>query len=124
MRKRILVVDDDKAFADDLVFLLNGSYQFTVATSSKEALAWLEKASFDLVILDLVLPAYLAESDEMEGVALYKKIRAKYQGKALQVIIVTGANISEDKIRAGEAGIDKILRKSSDLAQLRQWINQ
>ncbi len=58
---RILVVDDDKALADNLVdYLSKYSYQASPAYGGREGLATFEQGDFQLVITDLKMP-------EMDG---------------------------------------------------------
>ena len=64
---RILLIDDDEEFTDDLIFLLDGPYQVVAAHESKKAVELLEKEEFDLVILDIEMPAFYADEDEKEG---------------------------------------------------------
>ncbi len=54
---KILVVDDEQAVRLSLAELLSmEGYQVTTASSGEEALQYLEKASFDLILLDLIMP--------------------------------------------------------------------
>ena len=58
---RILVVDDDKGLADDMVeYLTIYAYQAAAAYGGREALARFEQEDFQLVITDLKMP-------EMDG---------------------------------------------------------
>ena len=68
---RILVVEDDKAVAS---FVKRGleseQYAVDVAADGEEAQALVEAASFDLIILDLVLP-------KVDGLDVLKYIRKR-----------------------------------------------
>jgi CheY-like chemotaxis protein len=58
---RILVVDDDKVLADNLVeYLSKLGYQASPAYGGREALTMFEQEDFQLVITDLKMP-------EMDG---------------------------------------------------------
>lgn len=55
--KRILVVDDDHNTTKALVFLLsNSGYEVFEASDGEEALEYLERLPFDLVLLDHGMP--------------------------------------------------------------------
>ena len=54
---RILVVDDEETIRLTLATLLQRrGYTVTVATDGAEALALIERQSFDLLLLDLIMP--------------------------------------------------------------------
>ena len=74
--QKILVIDDDEKFTDDLQFLLKGPYRFTTVTESKRGIELLQKEKFDLVILDMMMPAFFAEEDEMEGVEVLRMMKS------------------------------------------------
>ena len=70
---KILVVEDDMDINNLLVELLTGqNYEVVSAYSGTEALLWLEKQNFDLVLLDLMLPG-------MPGEDVLEKIKKDYQ---------------------------------------------
>lgn len=55
--KRILVVDDDRNTREALAFLLvSGGYEVHEASDGEEALEYLERLPFDLVLLDQAMP--------------------------------------------------------------------
>lgn len=55
--KRILVVDDDRNTREALSFLLvNVGYEVHEASDGEEALEYLERLPFDLVLLDQAMP--------------------------------------------------------------------
>ena len=75
---RILHIDDDLQFSDDLSFLLNGPYSITSAAEAKEGLSLLEQNQYDLVILDLKMPSFYSDEDEKEGLEVLKIIKLKW----------------------------------------------
>ena len=81
---RILVVDDDpiqREFAS--VYLATPSVEVVTARGGSEALAKLEKESFDIALIDFDMPG-------MNGVELITLLRAIPRFAALPVIMVTG----------------------------------
>jgi CheY-like chemotaxis protein len=58
--RRVLLVDDDDEFSRDLSFMLDGSYLIVSASESKRTIELMEKEKFDLVILDMKIPAFYA----------------------------------------------------------------
>ncbi|MHC4407719.1 MAG: response regulator, partial [Planctomycetota bacterium] len=54
---RILLVEDDEHLAEGMTFnLQNAGYEVVAVERGEEALARLERESFDLVLLDVMLP--------------------------------------------------------------------
>jgi CheY-like chemotaxis protein len=92
--KQFLFVDDDTGFLDTLrqVFLemACGSWEILTAANHAEALAWLQKQRFDLVVVDLELPV-------MDGVQFLRLLARTQPGQ--QVAVLTGHG-SEEKQRA------------------------
>ena len=57
MKKRILVVDDDEYIRDLYNEILSDAgYDVEIASDGADALDVLEKKSFDLVLLDIIIP--------------------------------------------------------------------
>jgi signal transduction histidine kinase/CheY-like chemotaxis protein len=81
-------------------------HKVTVAANGKEALAAIEKDSFDVVFMDVQMP-------EMDGFEATERIRAneKASGNHLPVIAMTAHAMSGDKERCLQAGMDDYLTK-------------
>jgi DNA-binding response OmpR family regulator len=78
---RILVIDDEPSYLDLVRNLLSQQgYEVTTTTSASEGLRYLSEKSFDLVMLDLVMP-------EKDGFQVYKEFAASSQ---VPVLFVTG----------------------------------
>ncbi|WP_080146644.1 response regulator transcription factor [Marinilactibacillus piezotolerans] len=60
--KRILIVEDDNAINELLYDLLNEQYDVTQAYAGSEAKRLTETESFDLILLDLMLPGISGEA--------------------------------------------------------------
>jgi len=60
-RKRVLVVDDEPDVLDSLVMALEGAYDVDTARDGRAAIAMLQSAAFDVVVLDLVMPVMSGE---------------------------------------------------------------
>jgi two-component system phosphate regulon response regulator OmpR len=98
----ILVIDDDDRLRDLLQRYL-GEYGFRVSTASSaaEARIALSGLSFDLLVLDLMMPG---ES----GLALTKDIR---RTDNLPILLLTAMGEAEDRISGLEVGADDYLAK-------------
>ncbi len=82
---RILVVDDEELITDSLAYMLETTeaYELDVykAYSAYEALSYLDKYAFDIIISDIQMPG-------MNGIELLKEIQQKWPSS--QVIFLTG----------------------------------
>ena len=102
MNKNILVVDDDKDIRELVeVYLKTEGFNVKLAENGKEALELIEKTSFDLVLLDVMMP-------KMNGLDTLIMIRKKY---IMPVIFLTAKNEEIDMIRGLALGADDYIGK-------------
>jgi two-component system alkaline phosphatase synthesis response regulator PhoP len=107
---RVLLVEDEETILDGLDALF-GSQGFTTVRAPDGALA-LERfgeRTFDLVILDLMLP-------KVDGISVLKKIRSK--GDDTPVLILTAKGAEEDVVAGLEAGADDYVTKPFGVREL------
>lgn len=105
MAEKILVVEDDQNLSKLVVYNLNkADYEAETAFSGEEALEKLKQESFDLVLLDIMLP-------EMDGFEVCKRIRKDKKHSALPVIMVSAKGEEVDKILGFELGVDDYVVK-------------
>jgi len=105
MAKRILVVDDDEMVLMALEELLKPEgYDIEAVSSGVEALKRLDEESYDLLILDVIMP-------EINGFELCERIREKEKYKEIPIVFLTAKSRDEDKIRGLEAGANLFLSK-------------
>lgn len=112
--RRVLVVDDDPLVADSIRRMLSfdGHYVET-ARSGEEALAKFSEGRFDLTLVDYEMP-------KMKG----DQLAAAIKGLSPQqpVVMFTGYAEAVRSSAASTAGIDLILGKPFDLAELRNTL--
>jgi adenylate cyclase len=114
---RILVVDDNASNRDLLRRrLVHEGHDVAVAGSGLEALALLEKNSFDLILLDLLMP-------DMNGVEVLERLKSDERWRSTPVIMISGLKETDAVIRCIEAGADDYLPKPFNLVLLRARIN-
>jgi len=106
----ILIVEDEQHLADGLRFNLEADgYEVEVAESGEEALQSLARRSFDLVLLDVMLPG-------IDGFAVVSELRAKRQ--FVPVLMLTARGRAEDVLQGFAAGADDYLTKPFELSIL------
>jgi two-component system phosphate regulon response regulator OmpR len=109
-----LVVDDDRRIRDLLLrFLQAEGYRVTTAQNAAEARAKLGGLSFDLLVLDVMMPG---ES----GFDLAQAIRSF---SPVPILMLTARDESENRIRGLEIGADDYLAKPFEPRELLLRIN-
>jgi DNA-binding response OmpR family regulator len=110
MAQRILVVDDDPELQDLVGFALKREgYEVTQAGDAFEGLEAIERQSFDLALLDVMMP-------KMDGLMMLSRLRE--QNNDLPVIIMTALTTPETAINALREQACDFLVKPFDLDQL------
>jgi len=105
---RILVVDDEKSDRDWLVQLLEAKgYTAIAVADGQSALDAALTVPPDLVMLDLKMPG-------LDGFEVTKRIKADPRTEAIPIVVVTGLDDRESRIRALECGAEDCLFKPVD----------
>lgn len=105
----ILVVDDDHKIRDLLSrFLLAGGYRVTQAADSATARSFMRGLTFDLVLLDVMMPG---ES----GLSLARDLKAT---RSVPIMMLTALANPEDRITGLETGVDDYLTKPFEPREL------
>jgi len=103
MAATVLVIDDDSTVRDSVVAYLDDcEYRMLSAASATEALALLDTETADAVICDLKMPG-------MHGIELLERLRVTHPD--LPVIVVSGAGVMDDVVRALRLGAADFLVK-------------
>jgi two-component system response regulator MprA len=99
----ILVVDDDAGLRKALRrVLISQGFAVDVAEDGDEALARLRAGSFDLVVLDVMMPG-------RDGIGVCERLRA--DGDNLPILMLTARDTVRDRVVGLEAGADDYLVK-------------
>ena len=107
---KLLLVEDEKALADNVSsYLSNEGNRCELAYSYNEADDKLAGFSYDIVVLDLMLP----DGNGMDVLKLIKK-----QHPETGILIVSAKNALDDKIQGLELGADDYLTKPFHLPEL------
>jgi CheY-like chemotaxis protein len=109
---RIAVIDDEAPNRTYLAMLLqNAGFEVQTAAGGADGLALVEKERPDLVLVDLLMP-------EVDGYAVCERIRRGPVGGATQIIVVSGLDTVDSKVRALELGADEYLAKPVESREL------
>lgn len=118
-RKRILIVDDDRAVNELLVDVLEREDMYEVKTAMTGYEAGLLTESFrpHLMILDYMLP-------DINGNIVCERIKGRESTKDTRIIFISGV-VDEREVRGLlEAGADDFIRKPFDIDALVERINE
>ena len=113
--RKILIVDDDRAFRALLEVLLRQDYELAEAKNGAQALRVAETFCPDLVLLDVSMPG-------IDGFETCRRLKANPHGSQLHVIIVTAKSSREDQLQAYEAGADDYVVKPLDRHELQSRV--
>ena len=108
-KPHILIVDDDDKIRDLLKgFLVSNNFLISTASNAKEALEKIRIITFDLLILDIMMPG-------MDGYELTNRIREK---TLVPIIHLTAMGETENIIHGLEIGADDYLSKPFEPREL------
>ncbi|MCZ6720142.1 MAG: response regulator [Proteobacteria bacterium] len=108
-RPHILVVDDDTRLRELLrQYLSENGYRVTVAVDSAEARGKLEGLSFDLIVLDVMMPGE-------NGIELTDRLRRESD---VPILLLSAMGETQDRIAGLESGADDYLTKPFEPREL------
>ncbi len=100
---RILLVEDDSGVAGFIVKgLTEEGYAVDLSTDGEEGYIRANAISYDLIILDVMLP-------NLDGMSICRRLRT--QGKSTPIIILTAKDAIEDRVTGLDMGADDYLTK-------------
>lgn len=109
---RVLLVEDDKNLRLTLADVLRDEgYSVAAAADVQGARSLLGAASFDVIILDVMLP-------DGDGYALCEELKAKAGDAPPRVLMLTARTLEDDLVRGFDAGADDYLKKPYRLREL------
>ena len=107
---RVLLVDDEKEFAEVLSLrLLEVGEKVTVAYSGQECLEVLSKKEIDVVVLDIKMPG-------MDGMETLREIKQRFP--LVEVIMLTGHGTAQTAVEGMKLGAFDYLLKPADFEDL------
>ena len=107
---KILLVEDDRQVAEILSEALREhNYTVEIATDGEEGLELAASFTYNLMILDLVLP-------KLDGIQVCQQLRGK--GNRTLILMLTAKDTSDDRVLGLDAGADDYVVKPFDLKEL------
>ncbi|UFU03517.1 response regulator transcription factor [Ruania suaedae] len=106
---RILLVEDEDSYREPLTYqLTREGFEVVAVATGSDALVEFDRASVDLVLLDLMLPG-------LSGVEVCRELR---QRSAVPVIMLTAKDSEIDKVVGLEIGADDYVTKPYSFREL------
>lgn len=106
----VLIVEDERHL---IAYLKRGleeqGYAVDIAYTGREALDWTDMASFDVIVLDILLP-------ELDGIAVCQTLRQ--QGVRTPILMLTARDTIDDRVIGLDAGADDYLIKPFSMREL------
>ena len=118
MPKNMLIIEDDVVSRDllRLVFEFD-EFQCMEAENGAKGLAILESQTFEVIILDNVMPG-------MTGLEFLDYLQHHPQQSVAPIIMITGRLNSEVREKATKLGAYAVVEKPYDLGELRDLVSQ
>ncbi len=112
MNSKILIVDDEPAIRQMLIFALSTEgYDYSEAGTADEAQKLIQDSQPDLVLLDWMLPG-------LSGVDLARRMKRHPESKDMPIIMLTAKGEEVDKIKALDTGADDYITKPFSTQEL------
>ena len=113
---RILIVEDERALADVLAYnLRREGYEVAVVHDGRDALARVQAAPPDLVVLDLMLPG-------LDGLDVCREVRAGERTRHVPILMLTAKAEETDQVVGFSLGADDYVTKPFSVKVLVQRV--
>ena len=109
MGSHLLIVDDDQRIRELLQkYLVRNGFLVSIAQDAAQAKRLLRGLSFDLIVLDVMMP-------DQDGLSLTRELRVSID---IPILLLTARSEAEDRISGLEAGADDYLPKPFEPKEL------
>lgn len=107
---RILIVEDEPKVSDFIrKGLIDDHFAVDVASDGMRALEFARATSYDLLILDVMLP-------DVDGFEVCRRVREA--GQRVPILMLSARSLVDDRVRGLNTGADDYLTKPFDYAEL------
>lgn len=114
----ILIVDDEPNIVMSLEFLMRkNGYQVGIARNGTEALAAIAATSYDLVLLDVMMP-------DVDGYQVCRQLRQHLDYADTKVIFLSAKSREADVQKGYEVGADLYIPKPFSTRQLMEKVRE
>lgn len=117
--KKVLIVEDDSVLGSmyKIKFETSG-FHVTVATNGADGLEVARKNSFDIILLDIIMP-------QLDGFSVLAELKSDAKTKEIPVIMLTNLGTEEDKKKGKEMGaVDYVVKSSLTPTQVSDKVKE
>ncbi|MFW5490509.1 MAG: response regulator [Desulfovibrio sp.] len=116
MAERVLLIDDEKEFLENLSQRMElRGMEVSTATSGDEAVNAVDNGAYDAIVLDLQMPG-------MDGLEVLRQIKKTHP--EMQVILLSGQATLEKGIEAMKLGAMDFMEKPADIDALAERVKK
>jgi len=109
MNHKILVIEDDNDIRELIKLQLElKSYEVIEASTGREALELIKSQTFDLFLIDRMLP-------DSNGISICEKLRSDQETSKTPIILITAMSEPDDIIKGLDSGADDYITKPFDI---------
>ncbi len=117
MKKTLIAVDDEPCILKVLDFYFGKTYNVVSKQNGKDALEWMQQGVVpDIIIADVNMP-------DVGGIEFIMQIRSSGFFRDVPLIMLSGNEKSEDKIKSLKAGADDYMTKPFNPEELEARID-
>jgi len=108
MSPHVLVVEDNRDSRKLITWLLEDEgYTFREASTAEQGLSWVESESFDIILMDISLPA-------MDGQEATRRLRSDPRFREIPIIAVTAHAVRGKYEEIMSSGVSALITKPID----------
>ena len=116
-RARILVVDDEAAQREIIVYNLEAAgFEVMSADNGEDAVLMVQEEHPNVVVLDWMMP-------KLSGLEVCRQLRSNKETKEIPIILLSARSEDVDKVRGLEIGADDYVSKPFSVVELMARIN-
>ncbi|MEA1986113.1 MAG: sigma-54 dependent transcriptional regulator, partial [Candidatus Marinimicrobia bacterium] len=116
MTQKLLIIDDDKQFIDNLVFFFGDDFQCIYANKADEGITVAKSENPDVILLDLIL------KDKINGLGVLEKLRDI--DDSIPIIMITDYASIDTAVEAIQLGAYDYISKTPNMKELKLTINK
>ncbi|HCC48752.1 MAG TPA: hypothetical protein DEQ38_11645 [Elusimicrobia bacterium] len=88
IKKKVLVVDDDKCFRELLVCALEEEFEILTAMDGREGITTAAQSSPDIILMDVMMP-------NISGIEMARELTAEEETRDIPIIVLTGSHMNK-----------------------------
>jgi len=122
---RILIVEDDTRNLELLQWDLEElGHQWQHAGNAADAISLASDENFDLVLMDITIPALPDEPHNAQPHGLHASAQIRRQERDLPIVAITAHGMEQMKQQVLRSGCNEILEKPFDFEELRDTLQK